>query len=204
MRKIHHDNTYHGHTMCNSGKLNDGCYEEILERAKTLLNYMIQRHSRVFFTVFVLHYPEYSASQYPVDNGLLSMFLEAFTLYCSRHGYPTKYLWVRERSMETGQFHYHLMLLYEYDAIRNTHTLLEKANDLWRSYLNMEGFGRFVHSCPWQTSFDQLGGVKIMRNDPQFPQAYDRCFQQASYLAKCYSKGDLPPYVKGYDSSRLN
>jgi len=204
MRKKHYDTAYYGHPINQSTKCEEGCYEEILERAKDLLDFMTSRHNRVFMTTFVLKYPPYSTSHYPQDNSLLTAFLESFKLDCKRSGYPAKHLWVRESSKETGNFHYHVMMLFDYDLIYRAYPLLQKASMLWQSYLNVEGYGGYVELCSWPTTYDQYGGVKIMKNDPSFPQAYNRCFEQASYMAKCYSKGDLPPYVKGFGSSQLS
>lgn len=122
-------------------------------------------------------------------------------VHCKRRKYDPKYLWVRESS-ETGQPHYHIMILLNSDIIQNAYGLLGKATELWGRSLNIEDASGLVHLCLADEN-DRYGGVKIIRNDPGFQQVYDKCFERASYLAKCYSKGNSPGYVKEFACSRM-
>lgn len=200
MRRITQDKTYNGHPLSNSEKLNQGSYTEILQATQSLFDHMIQRHRRVFFTRFELKYPAYSSGQYPDNNALLSRFIEALMLHCKRRNYDPKYLWVRESS-ESGQFHYHIMILLNSDIIQNAYGLLNKATELWGRCLNIENASGLVHLS--LTDENRYGGFKIIRNAPDYPQVYDQCFERASYLAKCYSKGGLPANVNGFGGSQL-
>lgn len=202
MKDITHETTYNGHPISSSDKNNAGCYVEILQAADSLLTQMSRRHGRVFFTMFVVKYPANQASLYPNDNSLLSRFIEALMLHCKRRKYDPKYLWVRECT-ENSQPHYHIMILLDSDYTQEAYTLLAKATELWGRCLNIEDARGLVHLCLAEEN-GRYGGVKIKRNAPDFQQVYGQCFQQASYLGKCYSKGHAPANVNEYGHSRLS
>jgi len=203
MRNVFSGNTYNGYDLSYSEKNDQGFYREILQASELLFNDMTMRHGKVFFSMFVLKYPAGSASFYPNDNSLLSRFIEALTLYCKRKKVDPRYLWVRECS-DTGQPHYHLMLLLNGDLVQNAHGILQKATELWQRCLGIEDGKGLVHLCTTDKDYAPYGGVKIIRNGQDFQQVQSKCYELASYLAKRYSKGGLPPYVNGFGSSRLS
>ena len=203
MRKVLNGTSYNGYPLSKTRKNDQGFYKEILQSVDSLLEYMIRRHSSVFLTMFIVKYPAGSASRYPNDNVLLSKFTEALIRHCTGRHYDPKYLWVRELS-STGQIHYHFMLLLDSNMIQNTDVLIRiKATEIWQRCLGIEDGRGLVHLCPTGEKPD-YGGIKLKRKDPQFQQKLERCYQWASYLAKCYSKGATPAYVNEVGCSRLN
>jgi len=202
MRDITHNPTHNGHPLSYSSKNDQGFYTEILRRIESLLEDMTQRHGSVFFIMLGLKYPSATYSQYPNDNALLSRFLEALTCHCKRRNYDPRYLWARERST-TGQVHYHLMILLNADYTQNAHGLLDKATKLWQRCLDIEDGSGLVQLCEPNKVDGRFGGVKIRRNDPHVQEVWDGCFQWASYLAKCYSKGNSPRGANEFGCSRL-
>ena len=201
MRNVLDVSSYNGFPLSKTTKNDQGFYKEILQSLDSLFEYMIRRHSSVFFTMFIVKYP--AGSAYPNDNVLLSKFTEALIRHCAGRHYDPKYLWVRELS-STGQIHYHFMLLLDSNLIQNTKTLiLYKATEIWRKCLGVEDAKGLVHLCPTGEKPD-YGGIKIKRKDEQFQQILERCYQWASYLAKCFSKGNTPAYVNEFGCSRLN
>lgn len=202
MRNVFSGNTYSGFELSCSEKNNQGFYREILQAIESLLNDMTMRHGKVFFSMFVLKYPADSASTYPSDNSLLSRFIEALTLHCKRKKSDPRYLWVRENST-TGQVHYHIILFLNGDLIQNAYGILQKATELWQGCLGVGDGKGLVHLCTSDEEYAQYGGIKIIRNDSGVQQVLNKCFQVASYLAKRYSKGGLPPNVNGFGRSRL-
>jgi len=202
MRNVFSGNTYNGYDLSNSEKNNQGFYAEILQAIGALFDSMIKRHGKVFFTMFVLKYPSGSASTYPSDNSLLSRFIEALTLYYKRKKVDPTYLWVREVST-TGQVHYHFTILVNGDFVQNGYGILQRATELWQRCLCIEDGRGLVHLCKLDKDCAQYGGIKIVRNDPGVQQVQNKCYMLASYIAKCYSKDALPPYVNGFGSSRL-
>ncbi|MBV5340718.1 MAG: inovirus-type Gp2 protein [Deltaproteobacteria bacterium] len=203
MRKVFCGNSYNGFELSSSEKNNEGFYREILQAIDSLFNDMLMRHGKVFFSMFVLKYPAGSASLYPNDNSLLSRFIEALSLFYKRRKVDLRYLWVREFS-STGQVHYHLILLLNGDLIQNGYGILQRATELWEGCLGIEDGQGLVHLCTMDADYARYGGIKIIRNDPEVQQVQSKCYELASYLAKCYSKGGLPPYLNGFGSSRLS
>ena len=114
MRKVIKESTYNGYALSETRKNNQGFYVEILQALESLLNYMTQKHRRVYFTRFDLTYPANSA--YPNDNVLFSAFLDSLIHYYKYKKCDPKYLWVREQST-TGQSNYHLILVLDYENI---------------------------------------------------------------------------------------
>jgi hypothetical protein len=203
MRRVLLENTYNGFELSCSEKNNQGYYVEILQVIESLLNNMTSSHGKVFFSMFVLKYPAGSASIYPHDNSLLSRFIEALTLHYKRKKVDPKYLWVRERS-DTGQPHYHFLLLLNGDLVQNAYGILQKATDLWARCLGIENGQGLVHLCKLGEDYAQYGGIKLIRNDPRLQQVQCTYYQLASYLAKRFSKGGLAPYLNGFGHSRLS
>lgn len=203
MRNVLMVETYNGMSLSKTWKNEQGFYGEILQSLETLFEYMMKLHGRVLFSMFVLSYPAGSASMYPVDNSLLLRFLDALMHHCRRKNHDPKYLWVRELSPKTGQVHYHLVLLLDYDNSRNAHAILLKANELWKRCLNVEYNNGLVELIKIDKNEYGYygGGIQINRNDMNYRQVYEKCYELASYLAKRYSKEKLPPYVNGYGSS---
>ena len=205
MRKVSHENKYNGRPLSESWKNNQGYYVEILQALEALFEGMISRHGRVFFAMYVLRYPAGSASRFPDDNTLLLRFLDSLMHHCRRKNYDPKYLWARELSPKTGQVHYHLALLLDFDRAHSAQGILSVATELWRRCLGIEDGKGLIEVC--KTKKNEYGyhgdGIKIRRNDPNFQEVYDKCYKLASYLAKRYSKDRLPAYANAFGCSRI-
>ena len=204
-------NNYKGLPLSITTKNHEGFNTNILDRISDCLNCMIHKHCKVFFIPFGLTYP--ANSQYPNDNILLSRFIEALTLYCKRTrrskrtgnligNYDPKYVWTKELSTTTGQYHYHILLLLDGNKIQNAHGISKQATQLWAGCLGIQDARGLVH-LPLPEYDYPYGGIMITRNDPYFQQVYATCFQIASYIAKVYSKGSAPLNSNEYGSSRL-
>jgi len=203
MRNVLMVDTYNGMNLSCTRKNGQGFYGEILQSLESLFEHMMKLHGRVYFSMFVLSYPADSCHLYPTDNSLLKRFLDALMHHCRRKNHDPKYLWVRELSPKTGQIHYHLVLLLDYDHSRNARTILLKANELWKRCLNVEDNNGLVElSKIDKNEYGHYGGgIQINRNDNNYRHVYEKCYELASYLAKRYSKEKLPPYVNGHGSS---
>lgn len=208
MRNVYHGESYNNHTLSYSSKGNQGFFVNILDAIDQRFDCMISRHSKVFFAMFALKYPSGAYSTYPKDNSLVSRFMEAFIRYCRRKGLDPQYVWVREES-KTEQVHYHCILLFNGNLIQNGFGIHKKATELWARCLNIENGDGLVHSHFSKNAYsdyfnkEKYRGKKIIRTDPQFEQIYGKSLEAASYLAKCYSKGNAPPYVNEFGCSRI-
>jgi hypothetical protein len=199
MRKVIHGSTYNGYDLNCSWKNHQGYYVEILQALECLLNYMTQKHSRVYFTRFDLTYPANSA--YPNDNVLFSGFLDALIHYYKYKDCDPKYLWVREQST-TGQAHYHLILVLDPKNIYKAWGILTKVTQLWQGCLGIENGKGLVQLCPPE-KFVLYEGVRISRDAKNIQEVLRYCFEWGSYLAKRYSKGESPAYVNQFGCSQI-
>ena len=201
MRKRTHDTNYNGYDLSATNKKNEGFYCDILQNLENLLNYVTRRHGRIFFIRFDVRYPADSSDLYPSNNRLFSNFMGTLTRYYKRHGHDPKYLWVREFSHKTGQIHYHVVLLLDSNLIQKGHgAFLAKANELWQRKLGIDYNDGLIQLCK---RHGEYGGVKITRSSDDFHQVFAECFKRATYLAKCYSKGESPAYVNEFRCSRI-
>ena len=205
MQTITNEHTYKDYPLSTTHLNDQGFRTVILNKILELLTYMTKHHSKVFFTMFELKYPAYSMGMYPDNNSLMSTFAEALMTFFERdpRGYDPKYLWVRERSMDTGQFHYHIMVLLDGNKCQNAHGLHAKAKELWGRRLGRDGEG-FVELVRSHVYDNGNGGVQLNRNSPDYQQVFDHCFQCGSYFAKAFSKGHSPRYANEYGCSRLH
>lgn len=203
MRKVHCENYYQGYRLSQTTHNDNGFHIVILEKIASILQYMVSKHNKVFFTMFVLKYPAGFVYMDPSSNSLLSRFLESLILAYKRKGCDPKYLWVREQS-NTGQFHYHLMLLFDGNKIQNAYGVLDYATRLWANCLMVENGKGLVHLCEPGGDKFRYGGIMIRRFEWEYETDYKKCFEAASYLAKRYSKGQSPAYVNEYGMSRLS
>jgi len=204
MRQIIHGDSYKGYPLSTTYQNDQGFHKVILDKIIALLTNMTQRHSKAFFTMLELHYPANSSGVYPDNNALFSTFIESLTKHFERdpRGYDPSGFWVRERSMKTGQFHYHIMITVDGNKCQNARGILTKATELWGRRLVRDAKG-LVHLAQSHVCDNGYGGVQLIRNSPEFQQVFDHCFQCGSYFAKAYSKGTSAAYVNEYGCSRL-
>lgn len=204
MRDVMYGNNYNGYSLSDTSKNDEGFYVEILIALEALLNEMTSRHDKVFFIMLTLKYPSLSddITGYPNNNSLLSDFLDKTRRFCKAKNYDPLYLWVRELS-STGQFHYHLVLLLNGNLIQNAYNIKEKATKYWQNCLHLEDGKGLVHLHTSGFHIDKYGGIKILRAAEDFQEIFEECIKRGSYLAKCYSKGNSPPYVNEFGCSRI-
>lgn len=212
-----------------SAKNSEGHYKEILEGIYALLIYMTQRFNTVFVVNMIVKYPlgfihEHDlstlarAERCGENNDLFLDFLENFSDHCRARRYHPKYAWCRERSLQTGGFHFHVLYCFDSRYIQNGYNLLPKAKKLWGNCLKVDdpkGLVRLwvpkpkvnIRNQDNEMDIEDLyryGGLKLRRSDAEFNDKFALVFKYASYLAKVYSKGYSPYHVNEFDKSNLN
>jgi hypothetical protein len=196
MRKVIFGNTYKGYPLSKTRKKFKGFYVEILDPIIAILESYTERHGRVLFVPLVLKYPAGSSHKYPDDNVLLSQFINSFLRHYRRNGADPEYLWAREYSGE-DLLHYHTILLLDLNYTRDPEGVKLVATELWRRRLGIPKGEGYVHLDP--SNFE----YKLIRSDYHFQQDLNSCFEQVSYLAKVYDKGEAPPNVNEFGCSRI-
>ena len=203
MYGIHHGDRFNGHKIMVSPDHEPLFDIAILNAIESLLSLMLTKHSQVYMSTFVLKFPEHRVKEFPCDNNsLISLFLDALLADFRRSGCDTKYLWVREQH-ENSYVHFHMMLLLNGNVIQNGHAVLAKVAQHWGHTLGEANGKGYVHHCANGYHVSPYGGIKIRRNDPQIEQEFAKCFQWASYLAKCNGKENTPAHVNRFRHSQL-
>ncbi|MBI9109977.1 inovirus-type Gp2 protein [Maridesulfovibrio ferrireducens] len=200
IHKITYEPTYNGKNILTDKERGLGCKENILDRIDGLLDHTTQKHNKVFCIRMDLRFPKYY--QVPADNQHISKFISKFNRYFKRQGVDPYYLWVREQSREKHQ-HYHLMVLVDGNKMQFPHKLIEKAEELWNSTLNIDGQGLVDHCTKSRSGEVQVNSYRMRRNDENYGQVRDDCFHRCSYLAKVNTKGNTPKGIREVGSSEV-
>lgn len=167
----------------------------IMDKYHSALEQSLTDHSKVMQVRLDLRYPE---NGHATPN---STHIQDFSYNLKRnltrkkfagsHNPDPKFLWVREQN-ESEHPHYHALMLVNGNALDNPHSILEKASSLWGRALGVDPAG-LVHRCDRDRNGNrQENGIMIRRGSPDEAAQRAKCEQQASYLAKAYSK-DIRP-----------
>jgi len=200
MNTITYDNLYHGLPIMANQEQGWGCKIDILNRLYQFLISMTNKHNKTLFIRFDLRFPQ--ESNPPVDNCLLSGFLDSFKTSLSRDGLDPHYFWVREQSREKHQ-HYHLILLLNGSKVQSYYHILQRAEYFWGLALDCEAKGLVDFCNHSRDGSPQPNGLMLRRGTPDFVPAFRTCFHWGSYLAKERTKGYGPAWSKEFGSSRI-
>ncbi len=218
MKTVHTKKTYNNYLL-STAKNSEGHYLEYLQSIYSFLTYVTQKYKNIFIVNFVVKYP--SGSDYPHDNDLFLRFIENFSLHCKEQYSFRKYLWVRERSLRSGGFHFHVLYAFQLRQIRNGYGLSPKLLELWKNCLNISDASGLVKVWPPKREENQyanvktkekaeeeelykFGGVKLQHSDSEFDKKFAIVLKNSSYLAKVYSKGYSPYKVNEFGMSNLD
>lgn len=163
-----------------------GYYTEILDRIQSLLDNGLTHTSKIHILRFELRYPE--GTQAPPDNSIIERFLDSLKKHFERHNYSPAYLYVREQKLLQINPHYHVMFTIDANVANYVDT--SKLTELWSRALNTPINSKNIHS---QSTI-------LHRNDPH---TYSQVFHWLSYMAKVYSKGNAPPRIREWNSTRI-
>ncbi|SIO30724.1 YagK/YfjJ domain-containing protein [Halodesulfovibrio marinisediminis] len=186
---------YNGMPVYNGSKASEGHYVDILNRVYGVLNYQVQKHNKVLVVRFDLHYPaEMNAMQ---CNSAISQFYDRFTRNLKRNGADPKLVWVWEQCSSHNP-HYHCMLTVDGNKHQHPQNLYAKAAEHWSRAIGVACNEVLVDYC------NQAGPgyYNLRRNDPDFVEKCNKCFERCSYMAKVRSKEDIPKEVHRHGGSR--
>jgi hypothetical protein len=212
---ITYDPTYEGHPI-NTDKEKRGCNKKILEKSLALFDHAINKHNKIFYMRMDVRFPENKENintdnnqkeNINTDNNQFESFMNSFTKNLKSKKYDPKYLWVREQSREKHQ-HYHLSLLLNGNITQNITNHIKTAEKLWAKRLEIEidnnkNNGLIEDCTEGRNGNKQQNGIMIKRNSDDFNEAFDKCFEWNSYLAKISTKGYAPKNKKEYGSSQI-
>lgn len=169
--------------------------ENIMDKYHDTLEQSLAAHSKVMQVRLDLRYPE---NGYTTPD---SKHIHDFNYNLKRniarqkcagdHDPDPKLIWVREQNRSEHP-HYHVLLLVNGNAMRNPHSIFEKADRLWGRALGVDPTGLVHHCTKGRHGNKQENGIMIRRGTADEAAQRAKCEQQASYLAKAYSK-DIRP-----------
>lgn len=186
---------YNGMPLYNGDKASEGFYEDILGRVYGLLDYHTQKYSKVLVVRFDLRYPKNMTALQ--CNAAISQFHDRFTRYLKRNGADPKLLWVWEQYNSQNP-HYHCMLTVNGHKHRHPQNLYTKAAECWWNAIGEHGNKGLVEQC----DKNGPGYYNLHRNKADFGETYYKCFERCSYLAKVFTKVEIPKDMHRYGGSR--
>jgi len=137
------------------------------------------------------------------DNRHLVRFIDSFSNYLICQGLRHVHLWVREH--EHGE-HHHYHTAFFVDGIPKWHEEQheDKARELWALAAGRPEAAMMVHVSQ-DNGIDTLQSKRgmIHWNEPGSDQRFRDLFYWISYCAKADTKGNAPPGVREFGSSRV-
>jgi hypothetical protein len=189
--------SYNNHPINTDEHKGLGCKTEILEKYNSSINAMISKHSKVIQVRFDLRYPQDNSVEPSPEH--IHDFNYNLKRSLSRkkvaggHKVDPQLMWAREQK-ESEHPHYHHLLLANGNAVRNYYPIVQKAEELWNRTIGSDQPG-LVHYCDksWN-GVPHENGIMVRKGHASESEQIDKCYHQASYLAK---ERDKERKVKG-------
>lgn len=181
-QNITFSSVYKNHPINTNGS---GCYEQALEKIESVLNNMIEKHSKVMIVRFDIRYPD-NEYIYP-SSELISCFAYNLKRSLDRetfeggHRTDTKVIHVEEQE-SSHHPHHHFAVIVNANAKQSAYPIHVKANTLWEKMLNTTEEGLVDYCNRYEN------GIIIKRNSSDYEYQYNKVFYQLSYLAKVRGK----------------
>jgi hypothetical protein len=182
---------------------------DILTRINSMLDAMIDKHNKVFVVRIDIRFPlHYEISP---DKNPITEFYRRMMVYYKYHKIDAVYFSARERHTSHHP-HYHSFILFDGNKVENGWGVQQKAAEIWQSLVG-EGGAPNVQLC---LTFEGLSGIMLRRpstlygddlSNPQSIQFHTTkqvILDWLSYLAKTFTKGDVPPHTKEFHGSNLH
>lgn len=200
-KNLIYDSTYKGHPINTNAEKQQGCYEDILENTKGILDTQIAKHNKVHVARFDLRFPHDKPAS--TGSSAISQFTDTFLRNLRRNGSDPKMIWVREQSREKHQ-HYHCMLAVDGNKHQAPHTLLKKAEEHWNRAVGVASDVQgLVHHCNKDRQGNSVvNSYNLRRDDSNRSDVFDECYRHCSYLAKVNTKDGVPAQKRMYSCSR--
>ena len=195
--------------------------EAIANRVHEIFDWMLARHSKIYFYRFDLRFP--TGRKYPNDNERLMDFIEDYAYALRSRDLDAAYLWAREQTSLAVPQHYHFVLLLNGHRTQSVQGHLRLAADVWARTLGLPSPDNLQYDdsevdSPYAelTSSDGLvdfclrrgrlfpyeNGIMIRKDRPDWREVLAYCIEWGMYMAKQATKSFRPFGVRGFGSSR--
>ena len=183
--EVTYESTFNGHSINTNKDKNLACYEKVLSKIETVLDSMLDKHSKVMIARLDLRYP--NSDNIICNSNLVSDFTYNLKRSLNReknagnHFVDAQIITVQEQD-KSNHPHFHLAVIVNGNAKRSPYPIFDKANKLWKTATGSSSDG-LVDYCNRHEN-----GIIIDRNSPSFEKDFDKAFYQLSYLAKVRGK----------------
>lgn len=203
--KVETNSTYRGLNILPCRRDGEEKRTDILDRLRSILFCMLDKHCKVIQTRFDLHYPDIQDFEH--INRDIYHFINEFTkalnrMNCSGHYVDAKYLWVREQSLSVHP-HYHVVVFCNGNAIKSPYTIFDKAEYYWSKTISYPD-NKLVDRCYRNNGFKHENGIMMDINKYDFESQLNKAFRASSYLAKTGSKESREKYACSSGSSHIS
>lgn len=200
--KITYNTEYNGKKILTNKDKKQGCYIDILETTKEQFDHMLNNHSKVLFMRYDIRFP----NDHKISNQDKTFrdFHANWIKNLKRNNLDPHYLWVKENSKEKHS-HYHGILLLDGNKTQSIHNHIEKAEELWHNALDIDHSHNkgLINDCTkGRDGTTHTNGIMLRKDDPDYQEKINDCFEWSSYLAKENTKSNAKG-TRMYSSSRL-
>ena len=201
--KVTYDSEFNGSKILTDQDKKQGCYVNILESIKDNFDHMADKHSKVLFMRYDIRFPQ--DNKIPEQDKTFRDFHANWIKNLKRNNLDPHYLWTREQSKEKHS-HYHGILLLDGNKTQSIHGHIEKAEELWHKALDIDPANNkgLVNDCTkGRDGTTHKNGIMLRKDDPEYTEKKNQCFEWSSYLAKENTKGNAPKGCRTFAYSRL-
>ena len=186
-------------------------FAKINDKFDERLEYMTDKHNKVTFFRFDVHFPK----DYPHDgtNKNLSKLLKRLKEPLTKTGNEMHYVWCREQDTSENP-HYHAAGLVNGNRTQRVDGILQEVSNDWKEITGSPKNGLIDHCnqfkgerVPTQIRIDRPASAKegqeLIELRQQFEEKRDEVRKRAHYLGKTDQKGNVPRRVREYGASEL-
>lgn len=206
--RISNDNIYYDHPVNNGTYGNLYCNQDILKSIYEQMKVMSNRHNKVLFIRFDLHYPV--GDKRPDGSEHVSELFKRLVEKYQRQSVDTRYMWAREQKSDQDAQHYHCVLLMDGNIVQKYFHILQVVTEIWGRILGRDGRGlvdfcnRDGNGIMIRRPSSKATGEALKLDQEEYNSNFDKCFKWASYLAKDNQKAHTPYSMRSYGSSRIS
>ena len=187
-------------------------YAKINDKFDERLDYMTDKHNKVTFFRFDVHFPE----GFPHDgtNKDISTLFKRVKEPLTKAGNELHYVWCREQKTSENP-HYHVAGLGNGNLTQRAGGILQDVSDNWKDITGSPKDGLIDHCnryqgkrVPTQIRIDRPSSAKegeeLIELRRQFEEKKEEARKRAHYLGKDDQKGNVPSRVREYGASQVS
>ena len=199
---IHRDSCFKDYSL--SSNRNPEFLHTLLEEFEFMFASTIASQHKTLYMRLDPRFPDHGFDLYHGDNEYFTDFLASFMKNLKRKGLKPRIFWVREKTLTAANQHYHMVVLLDGNKTKSPYKHFLLAQRLWVSSLGIKDGKGLMNYSTWKIRGKKSpNSVMLRKDDDQFFEKVNFCFESASYLCKTYSKNECPKGVHMYGFSGI-